>query len=310
MPKISIVIPLYNKGSIVRKTLESVINQTFSDFEIIIANDGSTDDSVAIVESFKDKRILLFHQENKGAAAARNFGIEKASGELIAFLDADDIWKNNHLEEIFQLYNDFPCCGMYCSRYAMKISNNKIIPIDYLPELKNDFRGVIPDYFRASLHYRVGLTSAVSIPKSILEKYNFNTEVSSGQDTELFTKIAIHFPVAITDKVTMQYDFSTNNHLSKTPITKKKLFDFSQFAKFESKNPSLKSFLDLYRIEYALNFRVLGAIKKSNAYLKDVTTEIPFKTRLLLKLPPFILRSLLKLKHWLRSKGIDFTVYH
>lgn len=85
MPKISVVIPLYNKGFIVSKTLESVINQTFIDFEIIIVNDGSTDDSVFMVESFKDERILLFHQENKGAAAARNLGIEKANGKLIAF---------------------------------------------------------------------------------------------------------------------------------------------------------------------------------------------------------------------------------
>ena len=310
MPKISVVIPLYNKGFIVSKTLESVINQTFIDFEIIIVNDGSTDDSAAIVERFKDERILLFHQENKGAAAARNLGIEKARGELIAFLDADDIWEANHLEELFQLYTDFPSCGMYCSRYTMKISNNKIIPIHYLPELKNDFRGVILDYFKSSLHYRVGLTSAVSIPKSILEKYNFNTEVSSGQDTELFTKIAIHFPVAITNKVTMQYDFSTNNHLSKTPITKKKLFNLNQFLVFEKENPSLKAFLDLYRVEYAVNFRVFGDTETAEKYLQNVTSVIPWKTKILLKTPPSILQFLLKLKHWLRSKGIDFTIYH
>lgn len=310
MPKISVVIPLYNKGFIVSKTLESVINQTFIDFEIIIVNDGSTDDSVAIVERFKDERILLFHQKNKGAAAARNLGIEKARGELIAFLDADDIWEANHLEELFQLYTDFPGCGMYCSRYTMKISNNKTIAIDYLPELINDFRGIVIDYFKASLHYRVGLTSAVSIPKSILNKYNFNTDVSSGQDLELFTKIAIHFPVAITNKVTMQYDFSTNNHLSKTPITKKKLLDLNQFRLDEEKNKSLREFLDLYRVEYAVNFRVFGDTETAEKYLQNVTSVIPWKTKILLKTPPSILQFLLKLKHWLRSKGIDFTIYH
>ncbi|MDK2772330.1 MAG: glycosyltransferase family 2 protein [Flavobacterium sp.] len=310
MPKISVVIPLYNKGFVVSKTLESVINQTFIDFEIIIVNDGSTDDSVAIVEHFKDERILLFHQENKGAAAARNLGIEKARGELIAFLDADDIWEANHLEELFQLYTDFPSCGMYCSRYTMKISNNKTIAIDYLPELINDFRGIVIDYFKASLHYRIGLTSAVSIPKSILNKYNFNTDVSSGQDLELFTKIAIHFPVAITNKMTMQYDFSSNNHLSKTPITKKKLLDLNQFRLDEEKNKSLKEFLDLYRVEYAVNFRVFGDIKTSDRYLQNVTSVIPWKTKILLKTPPLVLRVLLKLKHWLRSKGIDFSIYH
>ena len=90
MPKISVVIPLYNKGFIISETLESLLAQTFTDFEIVIVNDGSTDNSFEIVSQFTDSRINLFQQENKGAAAARNLGIEKATGELIAFLDADD----------------------------------------------------------------------------------------------------------------------------------------------------------------------------------------------------------------------------
>ena len=90
MAIVSIVIPLYNKGFIIHKTIKSVLEQTFTDFEIVIVNDGSTDSSFEIVSKFSDKRILLVQQENKGAAAARNLGIEKATSKLIAFLDADD----------------------------------------------------------------------------------------------------------------------------------------------------------------------------------------------------------------------------
>ena len=86
MSTVSIVIPLYNKGFIISETLDSVLAQTFADFEVVIVNDGSSDNSFEIVSRFSDERIKLFQQQNKGAAAARNLGIEKATSNLIAFL--------------------------------------------------------------------------------------------------------------------------------------------------------------------------------------------------------------------------------
>lgn len=311
MPKISVIIPLFNKGFIISETLQSVLAQTFTDFEVVIINDGSTDNGFEIVTQFSDERIKLFQQENKGAAAARNIGIEKASGELIAFLDADDYWCPNHLEELFKLYTDFPNCGIYGSRYFMKISDKKTIKTNYFPSVHNDFRGILPDFFKASKTYRVGLTSAIAIPKSVLKNdFLFNSEISSGQDLELYTKIAIEKPVAITNLFTVEYNFSLENQLSKTPISKKKLVNFSQFNKAENKNKSLRNFLDFYRLEYALQFRVAGDLEKSNFYLKDITSEIPFKTKILLATPSFILQLLLKTKHLLKKYGIDFSVYH
>lgn len=311
MSKISIIIPLYNKGFIVDKTLESVFAQTFTDFEIVIINDGSTDNSIDVVSQFSDDRIKLFQQENKGAAAARNLGIEKAAGDLIAFIDADDYWFPNHLEEIHKLYLDFPNCGIYASRYYMKLNLQKTIKTTYLPFVANDFRGILIDYFKASKTYRVGLTSALAIPKKIL-KHNllFNPEVSSGQDLELFIKIAIANPVALNDKHTVEYNFSLDNQLSKTPINKKKLMDFSQFKEEERKNKSLKYFLDTYRLEYALKYKIDGNLEKTNFYLNQINSKIPIKTKILLAIPSFILRLLLKVKHSLKRKGIDFNVYH
>ena len=90
---ISVVIPLYNKEEQIADTLQSIFAQTFQDFEIVIVDDGSTDNSVEEVEKFDDSRIRLIHQTNAGVSAARNRGIEEARGELIAFLDADDEWK-------------------------------------------------------------------------------------------------------------------------------------------------------------------------------------------------------------------------
>lgn len=311
MTLISVIIPLYNKDFSISNTLSSVLSQTYSKFEIIIINDGSTDSSIDRVKQFSDSRIQLFNQENKGAATARNLGIEKAKGELIAFLDADDYWFPNHLEEIVRLYNDYPNCGIYCSRYSMKISKNKILNIDYGSHLNSDYRGIVKDIFSSSMYYRVALTSALAIPKKIFStNFMFNPKVSSGQDLELFTKIALEHNVAITNLKTIEYNFALENQLSKTPITKKTLLDFNQFKKAELSNLSLKKYLDLYRTEYALQFRIAGDIKKSKLYLNEITTPISLKTKILLITPVYILKTLLKIKHALKKQGIDFSVYH
>ena len=101
---ISVVIPLYNKEKKIEYTLKSVFTQTFQNFEIVIVDDGSTDNSVEEVEKFTDSRIRLIHQTNAGVSAARNRGIEAASGELIAFLDADDVWMPEYLATQYGLY--------------------------------------------------------------------------------------------------------------------------------------------------------------------------------------------------------------
>ena len=110
---ISVVIPLYNKEKKIEYTLKSVFTQTFQNFEIVIVDDGSTDNSVEEVEKFTDSRIRLIHQTNAGVSAARNRGIEAASGELIAFLDADDVWMPEYLATQYGLYQKYPECSVY-----------------------------------------------------------------------------------------------------------------------------------------------------------------------------------------------------
>jgi len=101
--KVSIIIPLYNKAPYVRRALDSIAAQTFADFEAIVVDDGSTDDSAAIVENYSDARFRLIRQSNAGPGAARNMGIAQARGEFIAFLDADDEWLPHYLYESVRL---------------------------------------------------------------------------------------------------------------------------------------------------------------------------------------------------------------
>lgn len=122
-PFFSIIIPLFNKEHVVSETIKSALNQTFTDFEIILVNDGSTDHSISKVEAIKDKRIQLYNIENKGVSHARNYGISKAKAEYISFLDADDYWYENHLENLHFLFNKHPKCGLYASAYKKKIGS-------------------------------------------------------------------------------------------------------------------------------------------------------------------------------------------
>ena len=102
MPKISVIVPVYNAEKYLSMTLNSILNQTFSDFELICINDGSKDASLNILNEFqlKDKRLFIINQENQGVSAARNNGITKACGEYIVFFDADDLMHKTFLEKM------------------------------------------------------------------------------------------------------------------------------------------------------------------------------------------------------------------
>jgi len=311
MPKITVIIPLYNKGFIISETLSSVLAQTFADFEVVIVNDGSTDNSFEIVSRFSDERIKLFQQQNKGAAAARNLGIEKATGELIAFLDADDYWYPNHLEELHQLYIDFPNCGIYCNRYQIK-TTSKHFQKPIFNGIDKDFRGIVSNYFYSNKPFRITWTSAIMIEKSILQKFGgFNENVSNGQDLELWTKIGISSPIAVSNKSTALYYFNTPNSLTKRKINQMRLMDFSQFEKAEQKDNYLKEFLDLHRFFYAIQYKSIG--DKENAlfyYTKIAPKNLTLTNKMLFVLPGFVLQLLYKIKRFLKKIGIEFSTYN
>ena len=126
--KISVIIPVYNSSTYLRKCLDSVVNQTLKDIEIIIINDGSTDDSKNIIEEYtgKYKNIIFIDQENKGIGKTRNIGIKRATGEYITFVDSDDYIKENMLEEYYK-YARKHNFDLVIGSYIKKINNKEII---------------------------------------------------------------------------------------------------------------------------------------------------------------------------------------
>ena len=310
MPFFSIVIPLFNKEDFIEKTLKSILTQSFEDYEIIIINDGSTDKSEEIVLQFNNSRIKYFYKKNEGVSVARNYGIEQSKGNYVAFLDADDLWFPDHLKVLNKLIQNFPNAGLYASRYITRVAEGKYITNKFLKIPKN-FAGIVPDFFYSSLVNRIALTSAVTIPKYILNKTGcFDPNISSGQDLDLWIKIALSFPVAISDSVTVEYNTTDQNSLSKINITDKKLIDFSQFNDKEKNNNSLKSFIDVHRMDYALKSKISGDLTKAKEYYKSIGKEnITLKNWIVFHLPTWIQIPLLRLKKKLHKNGIEFSVY-
>jgi glycosyltransferase involved in cell wall biosynthesis len=119
MTLISVILPTYNRASFLPGAIESVQRQTFQDFELIIIDDGSTDDTHSVVNPYlKDKRIRYLLQQNGGAAAARNHGLAERQGKYVAFIDSDDTWEEDKLALQWKVLNQLPDVGIVCSDFS------------------------------------------------------------------------------------------------------------------------------------------------------------------------------------------------
>lgn len=207
-PLISIVIPLYNKESSIATALNSVLAQTYQDFEVVVVDDGSTDGGVAIVKQYTDSRIRIIRQENAGVSAARNKGIAEARGEYVAFLDADDEWMPEFLEEIVTLQNEFPACRAQATNYILYSYGVKSPMILRKIPFKGE-RGVLSNYFEvASCSHPPVWTSAVCIERKLLQEIGgFPIDVKVGEDLLVWSQIALQTHWAYSMKALAQYNF-------------------------------------------------------------------------------------------------------
>lgn len=199
---ISVVIPLYNKERQIANTVSAVLSQTYQNIEIVIVNDGSTDNSVGEVKKFSDSRIRLVSQCNAGVSAARNRGIEEARGEYIAFLDADDEWGPEYLETQYLLTRKYPECNVFACNYEFRNADGvvKNTIIRKLPFEGED--GILSNYFEvASCSHPPLWTSAVMVRKTAIQAVGgFPVGVKSGEDLLTWARLAVQNSIAFTQK--------------------------------------------------------------------------------------------------------------
>lgn len=313
MPLFSVIIPLYNKENYVQQTIESVLQQTFADFELIVVNDASTDKSVAIVSQISDVRIkLVENPKNSGLSTTRNHGISKASGEIIALLDADDLWLPTFLETIKNLYETFPEASIYGTDYVEKYAHQEALePKKNISKSLKGTSFVVSDFFKASMFQPIFSQSNLAFKKEIcVESIIFNPKITFAEDIDFYIKYGSKHKVAYQYEALAEVRFDVPNQMSKLSIASKILPDLDRYETLATKNVSLKKYLDLYRYIFAFMYSFENAIPQRNAMLKGMDyRNLTFKQRLLLKSPRFLLLLLKKIKGFLLKRNIRVTSF-
>ncbi len=208
--KFSVIIPLYNKAPYVRKALESVFAQTYTDYELIVVDDGSTDESANIAEAtLRECKVYgvkckgrIIRQANAGVSAARNNGVAASQGDYVAFLDADDWWEPTYLERMAQLIEDYPDAGLYACNYVYYKPGKTHVAIN---NIETGYINYPKAYYESSA--MPVWTGAAMIPRKVFDEMGgFPLGIKLGEDFLLWSKIALQYPVAFLNEPLAWYN--------------------------------------------------------------------------------------------------------
>lgn len=251
-PEVSVIIPTHNYADYIGEALESVFNQSFNNFEVIVVDDGSSDSTRKIIESYGDQ-IRYFYQEQQGPAKARNKGIIESRGIYIAFLDADDIWYPTKLEKQMSLFKANPEIGM-------AITDNKLF----------DERGIYKAYvgkktylFKGDLAANIFINSGVVTPtvmvrREVFDKVGlFEEGLRIGEDDNMWIRIAVEYEVAIVDEALA----GIRNHAARTMNINDSLV--------ESVGKNIKLLTTKYGPKVASKILPLAPLKYHQLYFND-----------------------------------------
>ncbi len=216
---ISVVIPLYNKQNAIAATLQSVLAQTYTNYEIIVVDDGSTDRSAEVAETILQEctaygvecKGKVIRKANGGVSSARNRGIQEAKYDYIALLDGDDLWDEHYLEEQVKLIQDFPEAKMWGINFA-EMSNGELIR--KLPTgLPEGNRGYVENYFQISGRISdLYCSSSVVISKEVFERVGcFDERIKYAEDSDMWFRIIATYPVVFYDRYMAFYQYDVEN---------------------------------------------------------------------------------------------------
>jgi glycosyltransferase involved in cell wall biosynthesis len=200
--------------------LDSIFSQTYQNFELIVIDGGSTDGSLEIIRKYEsDSRFHLLYQKSKGLPAGRNEGISETHGEIVAFLDADDMWCPTFLEKIVYLCQKYPDAGLYATAFMTSFGDHvrepRLVEIPRAP-----WDGIIPSYFRSSALACIYpfMPCCVAIPKKTFDIVGFfNPNLRWGEDSEMWGRIALSCPIAYTSEIGAVYFAVANNKMTDNP---------------------------------------------------------------------------------------------
>ena len=202
MPDISVIIPLYNKGMIIERTVKSVLGQTYPNFELIIVDDGSTDNSVEVVQRIKDERIRLISQKNAGPSAARNTGVRNAKTEWIVFLDGDDEFLSDALEHFNELRSKHKDVDIYNCRSFFRTG-------DKLKPTYNPKEGYVRNPLKECYYGKCMPGAGFSMyRKDYIYQYPYDERLRRFEDAELLIRMLPNARVYSSKKIVQIHDIN------------------------------------------------------------------------------------------------------
>lgn len=315
MAYFTVIIPLYNKENHIEETLKSVLNQTFQDFEVIIVEDCSTDNSKQKAASIiSEKTRIIQHEVNKGLSASRNTGIANANSEFLAFLDADDIWHKEFLEKIHQLTQEFPNAHLFGTNYTEVYPKKvTVVPSSNLKNFIKD--GIVPDFFESNLHQNIYCHCSLCVKKEVFEKIGgYNTNINYGEDIDFNIRANSTFKLAYSNTVLAYNLMYAENKITNSSLKNKTITDFDFYEPLAASNKSLKKYLDINRYMMASNYKKQNDLVnwqklKKGIHKNPEISGLNIKQRILLELPPFALQLISKLKLAFLKKGKRFSSF-
>ncbi len=309
----SVIIPLYNKEPHIERAVKSVLNQTFSNFELIVIDDASTDNSLQKLKQIEIDDIKVYQRDvpGPGGYAARNLGIKNANGRYIAFLDADDEWATNHLEEIYQLILKYPNADVYSCGWHLKKGNIKKTNSYFN---KNVHKGchIVQNYFKEARFSGNPLCSSVAVVEksTIIDSGMFpEGKCRRGGDIETWMRLALKSQIAWTPNLGATYHKDSVNMVTQTVSKTEIPYVYYSIQKLlPSVNTQNKIDLKRYANQFAnrsIFHSIIHGINIENTmkgYYKEADPYYYLFFRFLRLFPPFLLKPLFKVYRYLMLK--------
>jgi glycosyltransferase involved in cell wall biosynthesis len=273
---VSVVLPTYNRAGLLTRAIESVLQQTYSNFELIVVDDCSTDCTEDVVKEFQDNRIrYIRHEKNRGAPIARNNGIRAAKGNYIAFQDSDDVWVSTKLEKQVNAFNSASndLGVVYTSFWLIDYSKETLVPSSHVKKAEGKIHDVLLEMNLVSL-------SSAIVRKECFEKVGMFADIPRFQDWELWLRISKYYVFKHLNeplvKVYRQPDSISRN--TNAFVTARK-YILSKFFDEISKKPKL---LSKHYSDIGTLLCLEGDIKEGRKYFFKALSAHPFNVKLLL----------------------------
>ncbi len=308
--RFSVVIPAYNAEKFINRSVESVLGQSFPDFEIIVVNDGSKDNTLGVLKDINDERLVVIDQENQGVSVARNNGIQNAKGEFICFLDADDEFLPKHMEHLDELIKTYPERSFFSTTFCISMRDDADNIV--MPET-NGSVVYYENFVREMItHSEKICTGCICIKREMFENYGmFEPGVKIAEDTDMWERVYVHTGAVYSDNITVKRNRDGSEATRQyargfdaDPLNRMPVY-LSDDTISDDVKESLKIQFELKKLSVVRSYLFVGDKTKARLALKNIDKSKISKKRMYVTYVCFLVPS--QLIRWclkVKNRGI------